>query len=97
MLILFVVASFCRELFDVFCKAPEGEFFYYIKNMKITKYYIDHAKYRAEDENGKIIWLDIDYWNDKFKLSSVNQDLAIFAKKLLGKKHREQVKIHMRH
>lgn len=56
--------------------------------MKITKYYIDNARYRAEDDSGKIIWLDVDYWNNKFKLSSENADLSIFAKKLLKKKHR---------
>lgn len=56
--------------------------------MKITKYYIDNAKYRAEDELGNTIWLDVDYWNNKFKLSSQNSDLLFFAKKLLSKKHR---------
>lgn len=59
--------------------------------MKIIKYYIDHARYRAEDENGKIIWLDIDYWNNKFKLSSENYDLSTFAKRLLTKKHRKNL------
>lgn len=56
--------------------------------MKITKYYIDNAKYRAEDENGNIIWLEVDYWEDKFSLSEPNVKLSEFAKKLLSKKHR---------
>jgi hypothetical protein len=56
--------------------------------MKITKYYIDHAQYRAEDDSGNIIWLDINYWENSFKLSSENKQLSDFAKKLLTKKHR---------
>ena len=42
-------------------------------------------KYRAEDENGNVIWLEVDYWNNKFKLSKMNADLEVFAKKLLNK------------
>lgn len=57
-------------------------------NMKISKYYIDHAKYRAEDENGDIVWLEVDYWNNKFNLSHPNDELTLFAKGLLNKKHR---------
>jgi hypothetical protein len=56
--------------------------------MKILKYYIDNAKYRAEDENGNIIWLEVDYWNNKYKLSNDNKVLNNFAKTLLNKKHR---------
>lgn len=56
--------------------------------MKISKYYIDHAKYRAEDENGNVIWLEVDYWNNNFKLSKENKILNNFAKTLLNKKHR---------
>ncbi len=56
--------------------------------MKISKYYIDKAKYRAEDENGNIIWLEVDYWNNKFDLSSDNLELFKFAQNLLNKKHR---------
>ena len=56
--------------------------------MKISEYYIDKAKYRAEDESGKIIWLEIDYWNNKFKLSDDSVELSQFAQKLLNKKHR---------
>jgi len=54
----------------------------------ITKYYIDNAKYRAEDEDGNIIWLKINYWQGKFEISQKNEQLENFAKKLLGKKHR---------
>lgn len=56
--------------------------------MKITKYYIQNAKYRAEDENGNIIWLEVDYWNNKFNLSQSNEELSEFANNLLNKKHR---------
>jgi hypothetical protein len=56
--------------------------------MKVSKYYIDNAKYRAEDENGNIIWLEVDYWNNKFSLSVENSELSEFAKGLLDKKHR---------
>ena len=56
--------------------------------MKITKYFIDRAKYRAEDEKGNIIWLEINYWENSFKLSNYNVQLAGFAKKLLNKKHK---------
>ncbi len=56
--------------------------------MKIIKYYIDHAVYKAEDEHGKVYHLEVDYWNNKFKLSSKNRILNNFAKTLLNKKHR---------
>lgn len=54
----------------------------------ITKYFIDKARYRAVDENGDVIWLDINYWDNKFELSKANRELFNFAKKLLGKKHK---------
>lgn len=56
--------------------------------MKIVKYYINQAHYKAEDENGNTILLDVDYWNNKFKLSAKNKILEDFAKTLLNKKHR---------
>lgn len=56
--------------------------------MKISKYYIDKAKYRAEDENGNVIWLEVDYWNNKYNLSTDSQELSKFAQNLLNKKHR---------
>lgn len=55
--------------------------------MKITKYYIQKAKYRAEDDMGNIIWIDIDYWNNTYKLSRVNKKLDKIATKMLNKKH----------
>lgn len=59
--------------------------------MKIIKYYIDHASYRAEDEYGNTIWLEIDYWNNSYILSQKNIDLENYAKKLLFKKHRKNL------
>ena len=56
--------------------------------MKISKYYIDNAKYKAIDEKGNVIWLEVDYWNNKYKLSGKNKILNNFAKTLLNKKHR---------
>lgn len=54
----------------------------------ITKYYIDNAKYRAEDEKDNVIWLKINYWQGKYEISQSNEQLENFAKKLLIKKHR---------
>lgn len=54
----------------------------------ITKYFIDNAKYRAEDENGNIIWLKINYWDGNYEICQKNEDLEEFAKKLLNKKHK---------
>lgn len=56
--------------------------------MKITKYFIDKARYRAEDEAGNIIWLDVNYWENNFRISERNLELESFAKKLLIKKHK---------
>ncbi len=55
--------------------------------MKLTKYYIQNAKYRVEDDNGNVIWIDIDYWGNKFKMSKENSKLKKIAKKLLKEKH----------
>ncbi|KKP47986.1 MAG: hypothetical protein UR39_C0002G0089 [Candidatus Woesebacteria bacterium GW2011_GWA1_33_30] len=54
----------------------------------IKKYFIYKARYKAVDETGMIIWLNIDYWNNKFGLSVSNIDLENFARKLLKKKHK---------
>lgn len=56
--------------------------------MRITKFYIDNAKYRAIDESGDIIWIDIDYWDNNFKLSQSNKRLENLAKELLQRKHK---------
>ncbi len=56
--------------------------------MKIKEYYLNKAKYIAIDESGKRIDIEIDYWENKFKISPKNQSLENFVKKLLKKKHR---------
>ncbi len=56
--------------------------------MKITKYYIDRAVYKAEDDLGSKYKLEVDYWNNKFKLNKSNIILENFAKTLLNKKHK---------
>ena len=57
-------------------------------NNKITKYYIDHAVYKSEDVFGNKFILEVDYWNNKFRLNKDNEELSNFAKSLLNKKHR---------
>ena len=54
----------------------------------ISQYYIDKAKYKAIDEMGDVVWLEVDYWNNKFHLSKDNTELSKFAQSLLDKKHR---------
>lgn len=56
--------------------------------MKITKFYIDKAKYRAEDNLGKIISVEINYWKNTFKISKENGKLERVAKNLLRQKHK---------
>lgn len=57
--------------------------------MKMTiKFYIDKAKYRAEDSSGKVILVNIDYWNNSFELSGSNKRLERVAKDLLKRKHK---------
>lgn len=84
MLLLPFLGSFFGKFFN---KLPKGSFLVSIA-MKITKYYIDKAKYRAEDEKGEVVWLEINYWENSFKVSKKNLELEKFAKKLLIKKHR---------
>lgn len=55
---------------------------------KIKEFYLDKAKYKAVDENGNLIMLEINYWENKFVVSSKNKSLEKFAQKLLNKKHR---------
>ena len=55
---------------------------------KIVKFYVDRAKYFAEDERGNKIVITIDYWNGTYKLSRKNKIVENFAKKLLTSKHR---------
>jgi len=56
--------------------------------MKITKFYLDKARYKAADDSGNEIILEIDYWNNAFKLSRNNRTLEIYAQKLLKEKHK---------
>lgn len=58
------------------------------EKMKITKFYINNAKYRAIDESGGAIWVDIDYWGNNFSLSEPNKSLENLAKDLLERKHK---------
>lgn len=68
--------------------APQRELFYCFESMKITKFYVDKAKYFAEDESGRKIVVSINYWDGTYKISRKNENLEIFAKKLLKNKHR---------
>lgn len=58
------------------------------ENMKITKFYIDNARYKAIDDSGGIIWIDINYWENNFELSEPNKRLENLAKELLERKHK---------
>ena len=55
---------------------------------KIKFFYIDKARYIAIEEQGKKIVLEVDYWNNKFKLTGESKIIEIFAKDLLLRKHR---------
>lgn len=55
---------------------------------KIKEFYLDVAKYKAIDDLGNEIPVEIDYWNNRYKVSGKNPDLEIYAKKLLKNKHR---------
>lgn len=56
--------------------------------MRITKFYIDNAKYKAINESGDTIWIDINYWDNNFRLSKPNKRLENLAKDLLERKHK---------
>lgn len=56
--------------------------------MRITKFYIDNAKYKAVDESGDTIWINIDYRGNSFSLSEPNKRLENLAKDLLERKHK---------
>lgn len=66
-------------------RLPKGSFFI---PMKIKEYYLNKASYIAIDEKGRRIDLEINYWENEFKISQNHKTLANFAKKLLKKKHR---------
>lgn len=76
-----------REFLLFFLYNSQKGVFLLFKIMKISEYYIDKAKYKAIDEDGNLIWLEVDYWNNKFKLSKKNKELENFATNLLSKKH----------
>ena len=69
-----------------FYRLPKGSFFG--GEMKITKFYLDKASYKAEDVLGNKILVDIDYWKNNFRISMPNKSLETFVKKLLNKKHK---------
>lgn len=56
--------------------------------MKIKSFFVDKAKYFAEDELGNKIIININYWDGTYKLSRKNTAVEAFAKKLLKNKHR---------
>lgn len=66
--------------------SPKGAFL--MAKMKITKLYIDRAVYKAGDELGRELWLEIDYWNNSFRVSDRNKKLENVAKDLLKRKHK---------
>jgi hypothetical protein len=55
---------------------------------KLKSFFVDKAQYFSEDENGRKIILNIDYWNGTYTLSRKNAKVEDFAKKLLRSKHR---------
>ena len=55
---------------------------------KITGFYLNKARYQANDNLGKAYWLEIDYWNNSFRLSCDNPQLKVVARSLLKKKHK---------
>lgn len=56
--------------------------------MRIREFYIDNARYKAIDEFGDTIWVDIDYWSNSFCLSGPDKELESLAKDLLRRKHK---------
>lgn len=55
---------------------------------KITKFYVKKATYFGIDESGKKITLDINYWENSFKLDKPSLVMSKSAKKFLKNKHR---------
>jgi len=56
--------------------------------MKITKFYIDKARYKAIYDSAHEILVEIDYWNNSYKISNRNKELEKFAETLLRRKHK---------
>lgn len=76
-----------KRFFCDFEGSPKGAFLV-PKMKKITKFYIDKAKYRAEDNFGNITWVEINYWKNNFKMSKPDKKLRQVAKNLLEQKYR---------
>ena len=56
--------------------------------MRITKFYIDKAVYKVGDDLGREVWMEIDYWNNSFKISDQSKKLENVAKNMLKRKHK---------
>jgi len=56
--------------------------------MKITKFFLDKATYKAVDNLGREIRVEIDYWNNNFKLSDDSKELVRTAEDMLKRKHK---------
>jgi len=56
--------------------------------MKITKFFLDKATYKAIDDLGQEVRVEIDYWNNSFKLSNDSIELARTAEDMLKRKHK---------
>lgn len=56
--------------------------------MKITEFYLDRAKYKAVDAVGNEILVEINYWENSYKLSHSNKKLEKTARAMLARKHR---------
>ena len=56
--------------------------------MKITKFFLDKATYKAIDNLGREIRVEIDYWNNNFKLSDDSKELVRTAEDMLKRKHK---------
>lgn len=55
---------------------------------KIKSFYVLKGSYVATDEDGKEYLVEIDYWNNKFKIDSKNKVLEDSAKVFLKRKHK---------
>ena len=56
--------------------------------MRITKFYINNARYKAIDNLGGVIWVNVNYWENYFELSRPNKRLENLARDLLQRKHK---------
>lgn len=56
--------------------------------MKITKFYIDKATYKAMNDLGQEVRVEIDYWGGSFRVSERIKILEDTAKDMLKRKHK---------